>query len=602
MTQETQESTTRLYHFLQENIEAIRACEPELYSWLVSQEYDQDRLENNIFTNENGFLDYRTPRGGGIFEPIPPIAFYKNWSFSERPESSATIIIGCNLGYGVNHVLTETPPTHKVLVLEPDPEILLACLGQSDYSGFIRERRLIFIPPNEDVMLNRIHQLDVQFLFGRINLKEDLPSRQISAKYAQWSVRARARLDSFSVELATLRSRQDVMIGNELKNFQRALGDGSLKNMKNCAKGAAAVVFGAGPSLPEFVHDFKQEENAAQNNKRAIYATSLQALPALHRQGVRPDFCIAIDYSEGMLAIFKTLDTEWAKDIPLVYSTKVHPEILDRYPGPTIPLWTMGGISSFVMGNRELVLDAGGNVGVTILRFLRYCGVDDFLLVGQDFARLEDKTHAAGHHAAKTNAAHLKKVYNVPTKDKDGNRIMTSIQLLSAKRDIEDDLANASSRVYNLYGGGVDIIGTTPITREEAINLDFLNRDNNLTADFSDSLHRARTPKIWPAFEPRASQWASSLRSVEKRLEKLFKKPEKNQQAIHQTLSQVDFFLRQDPLYTPYLYNEIMDASALVKGKLRYVRKDLSQIKGLFRRALNKVREMDRCLGHTEAA
>ncbi len=599
MTQEAQESTAKLYHFLQDNIAAIKTWEPELYGWLGSQSYDQENMEKNVFVNQGGFFDYKAPRGGGIFEPIPPQAFYRNWTYGDRVESSATFIIGSNLGYGINYVLTQTPPTHKVLVLEPNPELLLACLGQTDYTGFIKERRLLFIPPNEDFMLHRIRELDVQFLFGRIELKEDLPSRQLGPEYAQWSVRAKARLDSFSVELTTLRSRQDVMIGNELKNFQRALGDGSLKTLENCAKGGSAVIFGAGPSLPGFASDFTQDEQA----KNTIYATSLQALPALRHNGITPDFCMAIDYSEGMLKIYNTLDMEWARDIPLIYSTKIQPEVLARYPGPTIPLWTMGGISSFVMNEMELVLDAGGNVGVSILRFLRYCGVDNFLMVGQDFARLKDNTHATGHHAAdSTEMEVIDKIYCVPLKDRDGNSIKTSIQLLSAKRDIEDDLSNASTKVYNLYGGGADIIGTTALTRDEALALDFLRKDGKLTQTFRDNLRKARTPRCWPAFEPRSNQWASSLRSVEKRLDKLFKKPEKNQEGIYQTLSQIQLFLRQDPLYTPYLYNEIMDASALVKAKLRYVRKDLSQIKNLLRRSLNKVREMDRCMTQTRAA
>ncbi|MFW5487221.1 MAG: motility associated factor glycosyltransferase family protein [Desulfovibrio sp.] len=597
MTQEAQESTAKLYHFLQDNLAALKDSSPALFQWLSKQSYDQERMEKAIFLNQGGYLDIRTPQGSGLYEPIPPGLFYKNWTYGDRVESSATFIIGSSLGYGINHVLTETPPTHKVFVLEPNPEVLLACLGQTDYSQFLSERRLFFIPPEENVMMDHIRELDVQFIFGRIELKEDLPSRQLGPEYAQWSKRAKARLDSFSIELTTLRSRQDMMVGNELKNFQKALSDGSLKAMQNCAKGGAAVIFGAGPSLSEFASEFRGDGG----HEGALYVTSLQALPALQRNGVKPHFCMAIDYSEGMLQIYDTLDTEWARDIPLIYSTKIQPKVLEMYPGPTIPLWTMGGISSFVMEKMELVLDAGGNVGVTMMRFLRYCGVDDFLLVGQDFACLNNKTHAAGHHAANVSQEDIDRAYSTSIKNKDGETIKTSLQLLSAKRDLEDDLAQSSTHVYNLYGGGADIIGTTILTREEAMDLPFIRDPKNTAHLFCEGLKIAHQPRVWPEFEARANQWASSLRSVEKRLDKLFKKPEKKQKEIHEILQQIQFFLRQDPLYVPYLYNEIMDSSALVKARLRYVRKDLPHIKGMLRRALSKVREIDRSL-QTQAA
>jgi len=41
---------------------------------------------------------------------------------------SASIIVGTNLGYGLNHLLVNTPDTHKVLVIEPNPVLVLACL------------------------------------------------------------------------------------------------------------------------------------------------------------------------------------------------------------------------------------------------------------------------------------------------------------------------------------------------------------------------------------------------------------------------------------------------------------------------------------------
>ena len=61
----------------------------------------------------------------------------------------------------------------------------------------------------------------------------------------------------------------------------------------------------------------------------------------------------------------------------------------------SFPLWTLGGVSTFVFNGRELVIDAGGNIGVTILRLLSWAGVERTLFVGQDFAAHGGTTHAA---------------------------------------------------------------------------------------------------------------------------------------------------------------------------------------------------------------
>ena len=86
--------------------------------------------------NHRGLVDWRLPSGNGMFEAIAPQVSYRDWIPADRTDTSATIIVGCNLGYGLNHVLSNTPDSHKVLVLEPRAEMILACLGHTDYRPF----------------------------------------------------------------------------------------------------------------------------------------------------------------------------------------------------------------------------------------------------------------------------------------------------------------------------------------------------------------------------------------------------------------------------------------------------------------------------------
>lgn len=579
-----------MYPFLKDNITALETYNQAFHAWLSRSQFDAESLKTNVFVNQWGIIDWRMPSGSGIFESLPPLGLYTDWTKDlEKADTSATIIIGCNLGYGLNHVLVNTPDSHKVIVVEPNPAVLLACLGQTDYRPFMKIKKLHFLPPVEAHLGEVVKNLDLQYIYGKIYLRADVPSRQIGAEYAQWMTVVRQRLENFSVEMVTLRCRQDVMVGNELKNFRRALSDGSLKGLEGAAAGVGAVVLGAGPSLAQHATAL------AENPGYALYTSALQTLPALQPYGLKPDFCLALDYDESMLWVYNKLDPEFAKDIPLIYSTKVHPEVVRRYPGPTLPLWTMGGLATFVMQDREFVLDAGGNVSVTLVRLLRWLGAGSVLLVGQDLAWKGESTHASGHHAAGSAPAfdpqRHQRLQNLW-----GEEIISSIQYLTSKRDMEDDIRKSDMRVRNLYGGGAIIEGAPAVTLQEAINEGCLSSAPGSKERLLERMNASRTPCQNLRFEPRSHIWTSSLRHVEKRMQKFFRDYGAKQHEIHGLLEQALFFVKQDPLYLPYLFNETIDLAGLAQTRRSYKPVDFNEFKRIGKSILTKVREVDRCV------
>jgi len=580
-----------LYQFLEKNLEALKKQNARVLAWLESQDFDPKALEDRLMVNRWGSLDVPVGDDGQtMFGAMPPGAYYQGWTKADKPETGATVLVGCNLGYGLNHILTNTPNTHKVIVLEPRPEILTLCLGQTDYSPFIEIKKLFFIHPDKKVLQDTIHQIDLQIIHGSVNLRSDVPSRQLGPEYAFWTRQFKEKLENFTVELNTLRKKQDVMVGNELKNFCKAFENGSISNLEGKAKGLSAVILGAGPSLETF------GPMLAENPGHALYATALQTLPALKSIGLKPHICMAIDYSPGLLRVFDKLDRDWAKDIPLVYSTKVLPEVVENYPGPTVPLWTVGGLATFMMQNSEFVLDAGGSVSVTLLRFLAWCGANQILLVGQDFAWAGESSHVKGHHASKKKFEFDPKRH-VKLTNAHGETVYSAMPYVTALRDMEKDIREMNIPVFNLYGNGLDIQGAKTVTLEKIRMNGIIASAPGAMQHFEDAVANAVSPRPKPTFEPRAAQWTSSLRSVTRRLEKLFKKPEKNQGVIHQAFGQVLTYFRQDPLYAPYLFNEIMDMAGLTHAKAKHARKDLVEFKKIAKRALNKVREIDCTVG-----
>ncbi len=575
--------------FLRQNLEAMGKAGQSAAFWLAACKPDPEVVASRVGQGPAGLLDWTLENGETLFSKVHPGGCYGSWLRLDKPAPAATVAVGSNLGYGINELLSKTPPGHKVLVVEPDPDMLLACLGQTEYAPFIESGRLQFLAPDPQPLFDAMKLLDVEFFFGRIYLRLDLPSRQMSSVYAQTHRMCQNVLENISVELATLRNRQDAMVSNELDNYTLAMTDGGVGSLESSAKGLTAVILGAGPSLAA------TGPQLAQDPGYALYVSAFQTLPALQHVGLKPHFCMSIDFNDTLRSVYNRLDPVWAADVPLVYSTKTDPEVVRRYPGPRLPVWTLGGLGTYVFKDVEPVLDAGGNVSVALFRLLRWSGVDRMLFAGQDFAWLGGQTHVAGHHTSDS-PIDQSQLTIVKLQNADGEEITSAQSFTTALRDLEKDIAGSEVEAYNIYGGGAVIQGAANVDMETVRKQGLLASAPGRLEAFERAMEVCRTPRPVPVFEPRGPQWSVSLRKVSKRLDKLFKKPKKNQEEIGKTFSEVHIFMRQDPLYVPYLYNQIMDVAGLTRKAGVYTPADMSAFSRIVKATMSKVRRMDETL------
>ncbi len=581
--------------FLNENLEILRKYNPYTFKWLTSHPVDRIAVENNVIENRYGLPDWCISPGKGLFDDIPPDKAYKWWTSGKIADASVTIIVGCNLGYGVNRMLADMPINHKVIVLEPRCEMLLACLGQTDYRGFLRTKRLFFFPPDREFLREAVDHLDLHYVFGKIRVLADWPSYQLGPEYASLTEELKEILENIACDITTIRQKQDVMIKNELKNFVRAEQDGCLLPLKERANGVHAVVLGAGPSLKKFA------PLLAENPGNALYACGLQVLPALQKYGLKPHLCMAIDYTKNMERVYEKLDRTWAQDIPFIYSCKVRPEVVEAYPGPSLPLWTNGGIGSNIPRSRELVLNTGKGVGTTLIRFLLWCGVRSFLLVGHDFAWRGSRVHVEGHLSDKNRFEFDPKCHK-KLKNRESETIYSTLAYITAMRELERELDRPDVSAFNLYGGGAVIKGVKEVDWKQVVDDRMLEPSESPLRCFLAAIHQARRPKPWPVLEARGVQWKRSLLFVEKKLKRLFRKAASHQQEIYNVLNQILVFLRQDPLYQPCLYNEIFDLAGLVHARSAYGLKEWAECKVILKQVIKKVREVDYYLVYKQRA
>ncbi len=544
----------RLHHY-QKNMRVLASRCSAAYKWLISHpEAEQEALDYVLF-DPDGRHDWRLPSGLGVMASMPPGDIYSDWLDKPPTGADMTIVVGSNLGYGMLRFLDAAPPDHKLTVLEPDPAMMAGCLGLSDLRERLQSGRLFFLPPNELYIERFVRRLDVYFTHGRIALRIDPASRKLGPAYELWRGRLQQKLDSFRVDMQTLRLQQDCMVENELANLAKAHDDGSLAALHKAAEGLPAVAFGAGPSLAATAEAFRNEEG------KRLLCCGLQTLPALQQLGITPHFCLAIDFRHHMLLCLDKLDHEQARNVPLIYSTKVQPELVRRYPGLTLPLWTMGGLASLIPTASEPVLDVGSNVGLALLRFLEWAGIHKVLLVGQDFGFADEPgsvTHVEGHYAS--GPAQQGDAYSMQVKLPEGRCVRTSPQLLAARNDLDSWLRRSSMSAFTVYGGGLPIDEARAIASEEARDWSAGNAAKKLSFFVEKLSALPDTPsETWlQNVSPDLVEFSGhTLRTVEQELQQM------NLQRYQDILNALRKRIEADPVSRPYLYNECIELAGL---------------------------------------
>ncbi len=569
------------------NTKELKKSFPQVYEWLFSEGDVVDKVRRGVCQNRLGLPDYVYEKDRLLMEDIP-LGIYKRWVHSPSSMRNLSIVIGANVGYGIDVLLKKT--RDRILVVEPLKEMVAACLGISDLSPFIREKRLAFSPPITPFLPQAINSFLPFIYSSNYRLLLD-PSYMKNHRDLEKVVqRIRNSIGDIHMFLNTFTNCQDLTIKNELQNYYKTFRHGSLFPLKGKFSGCYALIVGAGPSLAQFL------EPLSRIQEDTFVLTAFQNLPIFFEARISPTLCMALDYSKVLLDVFDRVEMEWLKNIPLIYSPKIRPELVDRYPGIKIPVWTEGGLGTYLRRDRELVIDSGGNVSVALVRLFYELGFREFFLVGQDFAWRGDSTHTRGHHAASSSFEYSPQRH-VRLKNLWGDTIYSSHPYLTAVHELEEDLEiNRDMTLYNLYGGGVVIKGAINVSWDYLCSHIVSYPQKEELRRFTAEIRRCHCCKDIPFFQGEFREWKRSLHSVFSRLKRLFKRPNKRSREIGATYMDILKFLTQHPLYSPYISPEIIEISQMAFVTSRYMPHHLEKTSRLFRRIERKIKEIDTML------
>lgn len=305
------------------------------------------------------------------------------------------VVLGFALGYHAKAIAERVGKHGVVIIYEPDLALLRAVLERVDHSEWIRETVACFLcDENASGEMSALTKgLEAPLAIG-IELVEHAPSRaRLGDRAAVFGSTFAEVINAMRTQVVTTLMQSDVTLRNVLMNAEHYVTRPGIADLKDAAKGRAAVVVSAGPSLQRNLHLLADPEFRS----RVVVIAVQTVLRPMLSAGVRPDFVTALDYHEISTRFYEGLTREDLEGITLVAEPKVNPAVLDAFPGD-IRLVT-DEVLEQVFGPTRTEDDAltpGATVAHLAYYLARHLGCDPAILIGQDLGFTDGQYYASG--------------------------------------------------------------------------------------------------------------------------------------------------------------------------------------------------------------
>lgn len=477
-------------------------------------------------------------------------------------KSDHIVVLGLGLGYHLDLLLQYKAPQTRVLLVEPDLEILKHSLKTLNWKElFARDDFFYCFGPDLNALSTSIQNFLDLIRFDHLGWLE-LPS-EVRFNQAYFNA-AREKIDSeirtLFYDFKTRIAEEAVVPRNILKNINGIMQTRAVKHLQDRFVGKPGFIVSAGPSLDRNILFLKKVRD------RAVIICVDTALKPLLKRGIHPHFTVTADPSYKNYLHLQGCE----KDIRyfLVADTGVSTRVFEDF-NPHIFSVSLGKpIVKMIEENVGEIgeLEAWGSVISLALSFALYLGLDPIVFMGQDFAFSGMRNHCRGtsweekwleysrdlgllQRKEKQSISGIAKMTEL--EDIHGNPTMSSDRLLLYKNYLAKLLTSVSDRRFiNASEGGI-------LTEIEQQPLHKVMESYVYPAqplDFSGLfdipiISKPRTRKqLNTFFKAKASFFKKYRRKIKERLEKLEHIDELSEPALQTFLGETEHL--KDQLYS----------------------------------------------------
>jgi hypothetical protein len=370
-------------------------------SLLSTEVFGANNKKFEIYRHNDDYADLNfidTKNHIPLYETTPMQEINKQIKLFEEKYIRYPILFFFGMGNGVLiKLLLSNPQRKKIVVIEPDPEILFIVFHLLDFSKEIEEGKLVILSPNQltypeaekitsdtDILLFlKTYELHINTnYYDKLYSKEILNSHQIFARAIKQTI------INFGNDT------KDTLIGIEhsIQNLPLMLENPPIQQLSGKKNTNLAVIVSTGPSLAKQLPLLKEIQD---------YVTIISidaSMPILEKWDIVPDFVVSLERVIATSNFFKKTSKEFQEKFITIHASLQHEEVLKHSYGDKI--LSMRGF----LYNRYFELDDYGYLGIGMsaanmayeLAFL--LGIKNITLIGQDLAfSQEGDSHSKGH-------------------------------------------------------------------------------------------------------------------------------------------------------------------------------------------------------------
>ncbi|MEG1847128.1 MAG: 6-hydroxymethylpterin diphosphokinase MptE-like protein [Lachnospiraceae bacterium] len=376
------------------------------------------------------------------------------------------VLFGFGNGMYVRTLLENCEKEVRILLYEPSLTLFLKVLEEFDCSAILADERVVPVVAEEgelsyEDMLAR--ELDIR------DIKE-----LILESYLNYPVLFHEEWDAFYKKLEvicqTITASQDVMgrFGasyylNTIMNYRSFAYSKSIQELwQRLPHTLPAIIVAAGPSLD---HNIEELKKAAGKSFLIAADSALRVLLAHH---IVPDAFVSID-GEKDLAHFTE---ERIREIPLFCNLSSRYQLLEAHPDNLFFVQDMNPHVQEFLSKEEVLLpitSSGGSVANEAFSIAKLLGFTTIILVGQDLAYTDHRTHAKETVRGEQNLA-IESQNTIEVEGIDGQPIASSLEFKIYLDWFEYEIKNYRGlHVIDATEGGAMIHGTEMMTLRDAI-------------------------------------------------------------------------------------------------------------------------------------
>ncbi len=381
--------------------------------------------------------------------------------------NSKYLIFGLGNGMFVRTLLQNTKKDVKIFIYEPTLQLLKCVFSEFDFSDILSSGRVEIICGEMEQGENDLYTL----------WANNLDYADISgARFSEYLNYAKLFPEKYNYVFEIYNQIMESIISNRivLQRFGKKFYENVFHNYPYFCSSKSisslwaympsettAIIVSSGPSLNKNIEELHNAKG------KALIIAADSAVSVLLKNGIIPDMFVCVDANKNP---YHFVDDR-IKEIPLVGNLHTCSAAIVGHRAPCFFINDANPHIQHFLTKHQIVLpllSSGGSVATDAMSFAESIGIETFILVGQDLAYTDNKTHAQGS---------LRSTWDIdirPTscylEGADGEQIMSSAEFKLYRDWFEREIATKPNLVViNATEGGAKIHGAKVSTLKKAI-------------------------------------------------------------------------------------------------------------------------------------